>query len=530
MTLGAFGSAALLLPLERVARAQLLLNNRLPASALPKPFTIPYGAPPVVDLTGVPGGSFTKDGKPFLRVTMSQFGAEIIPGLTTPVWGYNGSAPGPTIRVKRGMPVVVRQVNRLPDRHPQLGYRPDTSVHLHGSASRPEFDGYANDLTKPGQYKDYEYPNIQNARTIWYHDHAVHHTASNVYMGLAAQYQLSDDEERALPLPKGRDFEGKEYDQPLIVQDAMFATDGSLIFTTNDDSGLFGDVILVNGRPWPVMKVERRKYRFRILNASVSRSYKLALSTGQPFTVIGTDSGLMPGPQTVASFRQAPAERYEVVLDFKDNPKGTRVVLQNLRPKNNIDYPTTGTIMAFDVVSDATDTTNNEVPELLNPDQDVMGLTAADAKATRRLDFVRKGGEWSINGKTWQDVVDSFTAVVASPTEDDVEVWELRNTSGGWFHPVHLHLVDFKILDRNGQPPLAHERGPKDVVYLGENETVRVVTRFRNQVGRYMIHCHNTVHEDHDMMTQFEVRSRAGDNGPDPIKAAPPKDLPEGPF
>lgn len=143
--------------------------------------------------------------------------------------------------------------------------------------SEPHFDGYASDVSLPGQWKDYVYPNDCEARTLWYHDHGVHHTAENVYMGLAGQYQVTDDVEAALPIPKGR------YDVPLVLGDIAFAEDGSLRFDARDHSAVFGDVVLVNGVPWPTMRVERRKYRFRVLNASVSRGYRLSLSNGQPF-------------------------------------------------------------------------------------------------------------------------------------------------------------------------------------------------------------------------------------------------------
>ena len=140
------------------------------------------------------------------------------------------------------------QRNALPGVHPVLRYQATTSTHLHGSASLPQFDGYASDTTAPGQSKYYLYPDFQQARTLWYHDHAVHHTAENAYMGLAAQYQLTDAVERA-KLPQG------EFDVPLTISDAIFGTDGQLIFDDNDESSLMGDVILVNGVPWPRMKV-----------------------------------------------------------------------------------------------------------------------------------------------------------------------------------------------------------------------------------------------------------------------------------
>jgi FtsP/CotA-like multicopper oxidase with cupredoxin domain len=385
-------------------------------------------------------------------------------------------------------------------------------VHLHGSASLPQFDGYASDITFPGEYKDYHYPNFQPARTLWYHDHGVHHTAENVMMGQAGQYHLSDPREDALRLPRG------EFDVPLIISDRMFTKTGEFLFDTNDHSGMYGDVILVNGAPWPAMKVKRRKYRFRVLNGSVSRAYEYALSTGDPFTVIGTDGGLMPHPQTVTRMRHIMAERYEIVIDFAKYKPGTRVVLQNRNPPNNVAYPDVDKIMAFDVTDEPFDPANNEIPDVLFPDNPVMTLQPRESVATRHLRLQRQDGLWTVNGTTWDKIVESgFTFTEANPRRGTAEIWELENRSGGWQHPLHIHLIDFKILDRNGRPPFPWELGPKDVAYLGENETVRVLARF-DGLGRYMVHCHNLVHEDHDMMTQFEVVDPAA-RGDDPLVA-----------
>ncbi|MEP7089592.1 MAG: multicopper oxidase family protein [Nocardioidaceae bacterium] len=509
--------AAVALPLERSVSGLSLLSSRIAECALPAPYSTPFSTPPVI------APVYSDANADYFHVEMAPTSMEIIPGLRTEVWTYNGTLPGPTFRVNQGRQAVVRQVNNLPSTHPVLNYTPWTSVHLHGSASLPQYDGYASDLTNPGEYKDYHFPNWQPARTLWYHDHGVHHTAENVFMGLAGMYQLLDPLEQSLHIPHG------EYDVPLIVSDKMFNADGSLLFTNNDSSGFYGDVILVNGRPWPAMKVKRRKYRFRILNASISRSYKWSLSTGDKMAVIGTDAGLVPAPQYVQSFRQGVAERYEVVIDFSKYKPGQRVLLRNTSPKNNINFTNTDKVMAFDVVGDSFSTANNAVPASLNPGQPTMALKEADAVTTRRFDFARVNGQWKINGKTWDDVVAShYTATLASPNIDDVEIWELRNLSGGWHHPVHIHFIDFKILSRNGAPPMPHERGAKDVVFLGENETVRLLIKFGGGRGKYMIHCHNLVHEDHDMMGQFEIVDPS-QAAPDPLSSGP-YGLPEGPI
>ncbi|MGH3315593.1 MAG: multicopper oxidase family protein, partial [Nocardioidaceae bacterium] len=195
---------------------------------------------------------------------------EIIPGLMTPVFGYNGIAPGPTIKIRQGRRAVLRVRNHLPALNPLGGTEFTTSVHLHGSASLPQFDGYASDVTPPGFYKDYHYPNFQPARTLWYHDHGVHHTALNAYAGLYAQYHIHDAAEMDL-MPQG------EFDVPLCIGDAILGASGGVMFDDRSSSGLMGDVILVNGVPWPTMQVKRRVYRFRILTNAVSRTFRFAL-------------------------------------------------------------------------------------------------------------------------------------------------------------------------------------------------------------------------------------------------------------
>ena len=337
--------------------------------------------------------------------------------------------------------------------HPTLGFTPWTSVHLHGHASLPQFDGYASDITNPGQYKDYEYHDRQEARTLWYHDHGVHHTAETVQMGLAAFYLLHDDHELGLPIPHG------EFDVPLMFADISFNADGSVLFDNNDNKGLYGDVILVNGQPWPVMPVKRRKYRFRFLNACPARSFKWSLDTGGTMTIIGTDGGLAPRPVPVRSFRHGVAERYEVVIDFAKYQAGDRITLRNAAPKNTISFTNTDKALQFVVTDEPFDGADNEIPDQLNPNQPTMLLKESDATITRRMDFVRQNGLWTINGVTWDDIVASrFTKVAARTPLGAVEIWEMRNTSGGWHHPAHIHLVDFKITQPQ-RPTAAAARG-----------------------------------------------------------------------
>jgi FtsP/CotA-like multicopper oxidase with cupredoxin domain len=509
--LGALG--AISIPFSPIAAKDA---SELPSGSRPEPFRAAFRTPPV--LQPVRTGTDPGDGRPvnFYDLTERISSRNIVPGLATTILGYNGIAPGPTISIDQGTHSVLTVHNQLRSTHPVFGTPTSTSMHLHGSVSLPQYDGYANDLSEPGYRKDYLFPNRQPAATLWYHDHEVHFTAQNAYSGLAGMYQIHEPAEREL-LPQG------EFDVPLILQDIMLGGDGNLIFDDHSHSGLWGDIMLVNGVPWPVMQVKRRVYRFRLLNASIARSVRPRLSTGDPLVIVATDDGLMPVPQAVESYRHANSERYEFLIDFSAYPAGTRIELLNLSNKNNIDYDDTGKIMAFDVVDGPFDTHANRIPSTLVPNP-VMDLTEAQAVRTRHLRFRRHGGEWTINQETWEDVIASnFQHAIANPGLNDVEVWELENKSGGWFHPIHLHLVNFRILSRDGAPPFPWELGPKDVVYLGENETVRLVTRFGPFQGRYMLHCHNVPHEDHSMMSQFRIGLQEGEPDPnDPILAAPP--------
>ncbi|WP_457205057.1 multicopper oxidase family protein [Nocardioides sp. P5_C9_2] len=478
----------------------------------------------------------------------------------TPIFGYAGvgaapTVPGPLIKVDQNTRVRLRVHNDLPSIHPSWGYEVATSVHLHGSASLPQYDGFADDVTRPGHYKDYWYPNHQSPRTLWYHDHGVHQTAQNVYSGLVAQYHLQNAWEKE-NLPQGR------YDVPLTVSDAMFAKDGKLAYMDRDRSGLWGDVITVNAVPWPYHEVERRFYRFRVLLATLSRSMTLSFvntRTGAtlPTWVVGTDGGLTV-PQPITSWRHAGAERYEVMVDFAGCLIGDKVELRNASAKNNRNFLYTGKVMQLRVTAESSEPRWNQVrvppPTELHP---VMSATRSAARRTRdiELDHDDVTNEFLINDMTWYDVQAQGWNIFADeagdpPRPGDYEIWRIENKSGGWYHPLHIHLVDFQIISRRGGAGRVQpwEKGPKDVVYVGEGEIVEVLVHYAmapaaypdgrstgqagltaDQGGRYMIHCHNLAHEDHDMMNQFLVAPAVGavDLSPThvnhPVYAAPPQ-------
>jgi FtsP/CotA-like multicopper oxidase with cupredoxin domain len=514
--MGVIGAGAAAVPWGSVAAKSA---SKLDDRQMPRPYAAEFTQPPVLEPTSWdvdPDGIRTEH----YTVTESLSTARMLPRLDTPILGYNGIFPGPTIEVERGTKTTLTVRNKLPAVHPDHGHVLATSTHLHGSASLPQYDGYASDVTLPGFKKTYHYPNFQSARSIWYHDHGVHFTAQNAYSGLVAQYRIHDELEREL-LPQG------EFDVGLTISDAMFARNGALGYDDRSHSGLWGDVILVNGVPWPRMKVKRRIYRFRMLNASISRSLRPYLLSGEPMTIVATDGGLMPQAVDVANWRHAGSERYEVLIDFSKYRPGTRVELRNRSNENNRDYDHTNKIMAFDVVDDGFDTSDptwNTLPTVLDPNSEVMALTSKMAVKKRYM-RVRRDDEtnlWMLDDKTWGEVIASgYQDVFAQVGLNTVEEWEVENKSGGWFHPIHIHLVDFKIISRNGRAPFPYEAGPKDVVYVGEGERVKLLMRFGPHQGRYMVHCHNLPHEDHDMMTQFRVGLQANEPDPwDPIEAA----------
>jgi spore coat protein A, manganese oxidase len=441
----------------------------------------------------------------------------------TQIWGYNGVYPGPTFRQRRnGAYTVVRNTNSLPA---------STSTHLHSSPTQPAHDGHPDDMTysatsaapdtsdfdggKP--YKPthvYRYPNAQETRTMWYHDHGMHHTATNVYKGLVGLFiqDPSDDEIAEFnldQLPQG------DYDVPLIVADMQFDTAGRVAYDDKGHDSLWGNVILVNGYAWPKMTVDRTKYRFRVLVADLSRGYNFQLSAGDKgsaaptVTCIGTEAGLLAKPVNVTSWRQGMAERYEFVIDFSNAKEDEKFTLKNTAADGDM-----GLVLQF--VASGPKVSSNPVPSKLNNYAFGAGeAIAVNKRNPRTFVFERSGGEWVINGLPWDG------RVAAAPKVGDTELWVLENKSGGWFHPVHIHLVDFHIVRRNGAPPFPYEKGWKDVVYVGPNERVELVMRFnpadnidtnKPVTGKYVMHCHNLIHEDNDMMTQFETQPRAGSN------------------
>ncbi len=472
LKLGIVGTAGFFLPGDN--------TSGTPRNA-PGQFQVPLRIPPQL------APKRTDAATDYYEINIRPAQVDILPGKRTTIWGYDGMFPGPTIRARSGRTSIVRQINNLPV---------ETNVHLHGGAVAPEHDGGMHEMIAPGSFREYVYPNNQIASTLWYHDHSMHRTARNVYMGLAGLYLIEDSFEAGLNLPSG------EYDVPLMLQDRRFNGDGSFDFPANNHEGVNGDTILVNGVPQPYFRVAQRKYRFRILNASNSCHYELALSNGQafphgrrpflrlpqPMLQIASDGGLLSAPVPRPTIAIAPAERVEVMIDFARYPLGAQIIL-----KNKLGRGTTADVMRFDVTRKATDA--SAVPAVLRPIPPLDG-----AVATRNFELsINREGIWVINGLSFDHL-----RVDAQPKLGSTEIWNVINRSNVP-HPFHTHLVMFQILDRNGAKPAAGEAGWKDTANVGPLETVRLIAKFDGFTGKYMFHCHNLHHEDHMMMLQFEV-------------------------
>lgn len=455
----------------------------------------------------------------------------------TKIWGYDGLYPGPTIEAYKNIPTYVLWENQLPKEHflpydrtlhgtvddPEV----KTVVHLHGAKVESSSDGhpeawFTRDFKIVGptfKKKVYKYENYQSGTTLWYHDHAMGQTRLNVYAGLVGFYILRDELEERLNLPNG------EYEVPILIQDKSFKEDGELFYPDKPPfpvdvfpsivPGFFGNTIVVNGKVWPYLDVEPRKYRFRILNGSNRREYILRLSNGENFTQIGTDGGLIEAPVSLSSFKLMPAERIDLIIDFSKY-KGEKITLMN----DDISSPDPGTnmIMRFNVVKELNGEDDSVIPEMLRHDH---GPNIESVTQKRRVSFGAMTDHYGrpmlhIDGKSWSD------PVIEKVGFDSVEIWNLINPMAV-AHPVHIHLVQFKLLWRRAfdvdyyndtgkiifigeeEPPKDYERGFKDTIDSEPGKVTRIIMQFKGYAGDYVWHCHFLEHEDHEMMRPLKV-------------------------
>jgi spore coat protein A len=516
------------------------------------PNPCPVVLQPYVDALPIPGVAQPVAGTPGgaadYVIAMTEFQQRLHRDLPpTTVWGYGGSYPGPTIEAGTGLPVTVTWLNDLRDSSGNLrtshylpvdtclhgpdmeGDSPRTVVHLHGGHVEAEFDGYPEDTFLPGESVLYMYSNFQPPATLWYHDHALGITRLNVMMGLAGFYLVRDALEQGLGLPSG------PYEIPLVVQDRTFNSDGTWKYPASWEEHFFGDTILVNGKVWPYLRVARGKYRFRLLNGSNSRTYTFTLSNGASFQQIGTDGGLLPAPVGLNVLTLSPGERADLVVDFASYAPGTEIRLVNSAPAPYPGTPGVGVVpdvMKFVVTSAGGHT--DPIPTSLRP---VVPLDEADATEFRTLRLEKSSNPCS--GSIWLIDGLGFDVVTERPALGDTEVWGFANNSGT-VHPMHLHLVQFQVLDRQdfvvvaGQilpsgpriPPAPNERGWKDTVQAPPMQITRVITRFEDYTGLYPYHCHVLEHEDNEMMRQFEVVLRKTKLAPTPPADGGTKSVP----
>lgn len=417
--------------------------------------------------------------------------ASIETGRSVPAWLYNGALPGPTIRMRRGEGASLRLVNQLPD---------PTIVHWHGLVVPDDADGHPRDTIAPGSSYQYDFPIVQRAGTFWYHPHAHHSTAGQVQRGLAGFFIIEDDEESALHLPQG------EHEVLLLLQDRD--ENAALSYTyapsaADLTSGILRNVPFGNGVQRPTLAVDGGCYRLRILNASHSRIYRLALDTGTPLTVIGNDGGLLPSAIESESVYLGVGERLDLLVDFSQLRAGNRVMLQSLpfmlAGDLAVRYPQG---IALDLLEFVGTGEAGPISPPLPPTLSSVVDLSPTVPGERTFVFTSGAGDaHQINGLSFaMDRVDERIPL------GQVERWIFQNDST-LPHPVHLHGTHFQVVARSDgrNRVYPYERGWKDTVLVMPAESVEVLVQFTTYRGLYLLHCHNLQHEDAGMMLNVEV-------------------------
>ncbi len=466
-------------------------------------------------------------------------------------WGFNGMTPGPTFHVNyRNDQNVggsfVRRINELPPVGQQNARfaLPSVTIHLHNGHQASESDGIPMDFFGPGEFWDHHYPTFpagfddrEKLSTLWYHDHRLDFTAPNVYAGLTGfnlhfDEQDSNDETDtragAFRLPSG------QYDVPLMLHDVKFDQNGQVVwdfFTPTADpadppphpnsdysytvNGMLGDRFTVNRTIQPYFRVEARKYRFRIVNGGPSRFYDLSLRAdsrlgrrarrGERFYVLSTDGNLLPEPLIKRHITLGVAQRHDVVIDFSHFRPGDHVYLVNRLEMREDGAGPTGRyldegdlIMRFDVVP-RQGRDHSRIPDHM---RDLPPINFDEVRRERLFVFDYDNGLWTINGKLMDP-----NRVDAAIEQGSAEIWTWRNAGNAWSHPIHSHFEEFQILERNGKPlsPRDVQHSRKDVLALGPNDEVKLFMRWRDFLGKHVMHCHNVVHEDHAMMIRWDI-------------------------
>ena len=495
-------------------------------------------------------------------------------------WTFNGTVPPKLVMGRYGEPILFRHHNRLdPDKTKNGGFGMHTiSTHEHNGHHGAENDGFTGAFFFPGQFYDYHWPIVlagfktinkdatdpragtprddggvdlvpgdwhETMSTHWFHDHMFSFTSQNVYKGIAAMFNIYSAIDRGneaitaggnLRLPSGtaKSWGNLDYDVNLMLADKSWDADGQMQFDIFDFDGFLGDQMTVNLAWKPFFNVEPRKYRFRILNASVSRFFKLALSDGSPIIQIGNDGNLLPSPVVLGQLDQMGiAERYDVVIDFSRYDLGSRVWMVNLAEHQDgrrvakdlklsealsgqsLD-PCVGRFLEFRVVVPLAYPDQSQVPDVLIPNPDLSAIPVARERVFEFGRGAKKNtndpvssffGPWGVKIDGGDMLAADFGRVSSAPRFGTREIWTIKNGGGGWDHPIHIHFEEGQILERDGSasrvPPW--ERGRKDVYRLRPGGSLKITMQFRDWGGMFMEHCHNTVHEDNAMLLRWEI-------------------------
>ncbi len=405
---------------------------------------------------------------------------------------YNGSIP--VIRVNKGDAFNVNLKNSLSE---------ESNIHWHGLLTPANMDGHPKDVAAAGATRNYTFAINQRAATTWFHPHAHMTTAKQAYMGLAGMLIVNDPQETALNLPSG------EREVPLVLSDKRFKTDASLDYNptgTDVMRGYLSDKLLVNNTESPFLNVKTRFYRFRVLNGSNGRIYDLALSNGASFTVIGNDGGLLEKPAVLTHALLSPGERLDILIDFSKMTVGSEVFLQSNANSIAEHGDKTFKILKFKVATQEAETFT--VPSVLST---ITPLSISDAKRSRAFalppahmtssSMAHMAGMHTINGRIF-----SMGRIDETVTAGETEIWEFDNSVGGDPHPMHIHGVQFQVIERTSGVVEPYEKGWKDTVLVKKGEKVKIIMRFPNEKGLFLLHCHNLEHEDDGMMMNFEIK------------------------
>jgi FtsP/CotA-like multicopper oxidase with cupredoxin domain len=424
----------------------------------------------------------------------------IWPGQPATLLTFGGVYPSPTLRVRSGDVVELRLENRLAE---------GTNVHWHGIAAPADADGYPTDLTRPGGVRDYRFQITDRAGTYWYHPHPDGRTAAQVYGGMAGFLIVEDDAERALGLPAG------EQDVALLLQDRRLRADGSFRYApTPMDlmSGYLGDVALVNGTPDAELSVAATQYRFRLLNGSNARVFRVSFDDARAFQIIGGDGGLLDRAMPATQFFLAPGERAEILVDFSRDPIGRSLRLVSLPFASR---GTMGPGMGMGMGPGSAQGAPFSLLRLTVARPGRVGPTPTALVPLQRLDPARAemrrrfvmqmgmppfAGNQTINGLSFEP-----SRIDVRAERGVLESWDVVNASNEP-HPFHVHATQFQVVSRSSGPLGPHELGWKDTVLVWPGEAVELLVRFERLAGLYVLHCHNLEHEDAGMMLNLEVR------------------------